>query len=95
MSPDHITILTGLDTGTSRGHILYYYQGNFYHPMSLSGGWPGKVKKAIRIFTRENREMVQADQAENIGKKIATLCEAQGIHPDILTVIPSAGAHVI
>lgn len=63
MGPDHITLLRDLSTPRSENHSLYYYQGNFYYPMTLSGADPGRVKKAIRIFTRENKELIEADRA--------------------------------
>lgn len=39
--------------------------------------------------------MVKAENAKVIGEKIKDLCKPQGIDPDILTVIPSGGAHVV
>ena len=39
--------------------------------------------------------LVREAQAKEIGEKISTLCQEKGITPDILAVIPSAGAEVI
>lgn len=38
--------------------------------------------------------MVYADRAESISEKMASLCEARGLHPDFLEIIPSAGAGI-
>lgn len=39
--------------------------------------------------------MVQKESALELGDKINALCQSQGIHPEILTVRPSAGASVV
>jgi galactokinase len=39
--------------------------------------------------------LVRAANAKAIGEKISALCAEKGITPEILTVIPSAGAEVI
>lgn len=41
---------------------LYYYQGNFFFPLSLPTDVMGKVLKSIRIFTKENKEMIARDR---------------------------------
>lgn len=41
---------------------VYYYQGNFYHPLSLFGDEPGKVRKAIRDFIKQNQKAFKADR---------------------------------
>lgn len=42
---------------------LYYFQGNFFHPLDLVGSNVGVVKGAIRTFMRDNRAMVESDRA--------------------------------
>lgn len=42
---------------------LYYFQGNFFHPLELVGGSIGKVKRAIREFKRDNQQLVESDRA--------------------------------
>lgn len=42
---------------------LYYFQGNFFHPMDLKGDNVGRVKGAIRKFMQANRAMVDRDRA--------------------------------
>lgn len=42
---------------------LYYYQGNFYHPLTLHGDTVGKVRRAIRDFKTANKALVAADRA--------------------------------
>ncbi len=39
--------------------------------------------------------MVHANDAQAIGEKTTALCQTKGIHPDILDVTPSAGAHLV
>ena len=39
--------------------------------------------------------MVHSKDAETIGNKITTLCQAQGISPAIIEVVPSAGAMIV
>jgi galactokinase len=39
--------------------------------------------------------MVKADQAKAVSGKITELCRAKGIDPEILSVTPSSGAHII
>lgn len=61
MNPNDITIIDRLDT--EKHSRLYYYQGNFYHPLDLPGKVVGLVRGAIRRFTRENKAMITADRA--------------------------------
>jgi hypothetical protein len=75
----HICHLPG---GRRRSDRLYYYQGNFFHPLELGGSQVGLVKGAIRKFERDNAEMIARDRA----------------HPDYKTILelfdmpPPAGA---
>ena len=46
-------------------HLLYYYQGNFYMPLTLHGGDLARVKKAIRIFSRENKQLIASDRGHD------------------------------
>jgi len=39
--------------------------------------------------------MVHTNDAQVIGEKISAICQTQGIHPDIVEVTPSAGAHLV
>ena len=39
--------------------------------------------------------MVRENDAKAIGEKISQICQPQNIHPDILEITPSAGAHLI
>jgi hypothetical protein len=63
---EDITILKDLRTlapGSKPNNRLYYYQGNFFLPISLHGGDYGRVKKAIRIFVKDNNELITKDRA--------------------------------
>jgi hypothetical protein len=53
--------ILNLDGQTGR---LYYYQGNFFHPLDLVGANIGIVKGAVRKFLRDNRAMVDSDRAD-------------------------------
>ena len=60
MSPDehHILKLSG-----QKGR-LYYYQGNFFHPLELVGSSVGLVKRGIREFMRDHAALVASDRAD-------------------------------
>ena len=42
---------------------LYYFQGNFFHPLELKGDNVGRVKGAVRKFLAVHRAMVDSDRA--------------------------------
>ncbi len=66
----HICMLPG---GRSSLDRLYYYQGNFFHPLSLTGSQPGIVKREMRKFYRANKAMVDADRAHPDYKNLLEL----------------------
>jgi len=39
--------------------------------------------------------MVRANDAKKTGEKITTICNAKGVHPHVLKVTPSGGAHLV
>lgn len=41
---------------------IYYYQGNFFHPINLVGNQQGLVLRAIRNFIKTNKTMVDRDR---------------------------------
>jgi len=59
---DHV-ILNDIKTLRTKGHCLYYYQGNFYYPMDVHGSDVGRIKGAIRKFEKNNAEMVTRDRS--------------------------------
>jgi len=63
MSERDITLLAVVHTIIGTKGRLYYYQGNFYMPLLLRGDQNGLVKKAIRLFKRENRALIESDRA--------------------------------
>jgi hypothetical protein len=65
-----------LNLPTGRGRRLYYFQGNFFHPMELGGAEHGLVKRAIRDFMRANRATVDADRADLGYKTLLQLFDA-------------------
>ena len=55
---------------------LYYFQGNFYWPfLGLSGSEQGRIKKAIREFSQENKLMIQKDRSSPEYKSIIELIQ--------------------
>ena len=73
MTEDQITMLRDLSTHISTGHLLYYYQGNFYYPLDLAGADRGRVKRAIRNFKRNHAAMVENDRADPNYKTIVQI----------------------
>lgn len=74
MSEDDITIMQLPTVPRSR---LYYYQGNFYHPLDLPGACVGLVKRGIREFMKANRAMVERDRAHPDYKSLVQLFDEQ------------------
>lgn len=62
---------------TAQSGYLYYYQGNFYHPLDLVGDSVGKVKRGIREFMRDNKELVETDRASPDYKTLLQLFDEQ------------------
>ena len=65
MGNEDITILTGLKTANKQGnHRLYYYQGNFFQPMSLASKDKKRTERAVRMFKIKHRDMIATDRAD-------------------------------
>lgn len=78
MSAKSKIILRDLKTSPeSGGHRLYYFQGNFYHPLVLWGNDKGRVAKAIRMFKINNRALVENDRAHPDYKTLPEIFDAQ------------------
>ena len=81
MSEQDITILPKVPCMGYNGRIavgrLYYYQGNFFWPISVSGSFQGKLKKAIRSFIREYRDIIARDRAHPDYKTITELVDLE------------------
>lgn len=56
---------------------LYYYQGNFYHPLDLIQDRVGKVKRAIREFIKNNKERIEKDRSHPDYKTLVQLFDEQ------------------
>lgn len=57
---------------------LYYFEGNFYWPfLSLDGSQVGRIKGAIRRFSRDNQEMIDRDRSAPGYKTIPELFDIQ------------------
>lgn len=73
LSTETIHILRLIDqTGT-----LYYYQGNFYHPLELKGSSPGLIKRGIRDFIKANKSLFESDRASPDYKNVVELFDEQ------------------
>jgi hypothetical protein len=55
---------------------LYYFQGNFFHPLELVGASVGKVKRGIREFMRDHHQLVARDRASPDYRTLVQLGEA-------------------
>lgn len=54
---------------------LYYFQGNFFHPLDLIGNSVGLVKRGIREFLRDHAALVKSDRAAPAYKTLTQLGE--------------------
>lgn len=43
---------------------LYYFQGNFFHPLNLTANEPGLIARGIREFSKLNKSMIAAHRAD-------------------------------
>lgn len=73
---DHTLLSSVLSMTGTRGR-LYYYQGNFFHPLELHGSQVGRVKRAIRQFARDNRQMIERDRADPAYRTLPELMDDQ------------------
>lgn len=78
MSEKRITLLKDLkSTPDGADHWLYYYQGNFFYPLSLFGRHKGRAARAIRMFKYNHRAMVDNDRAHPDYKTLVELFDEQ------------------
>lgn len=68
-----ITLLNDVVNATGTISRLYYYQGNFFHPLFLAPGQEGRVKRAIRMFGKANKELIAKDRAHPKYKNLIQL----------------------
>ena len=78
MTENDITLLTltPVMMNQPKGRV-YYYQGNFFHPLFLAGDQIGKVKRAIREFCKANAPMIKADRAHPDYKNLLEIFDEQ------------------
>jgi len=69
----HTVILSLTDQKGS----LYYFEGNFYHPIDLVGRSIGQVKRGIRDFWKANKEKIKADRALPTYKTLVQIFDEQ------------------
>ncbi len=68
----HVKTRKGMRSVTTR---LYYYQGNFFFAVSLIKKQQDRVRRAMRRFMRENKELVEADRAHPDYRPFSELLE--------------------
>ncbi len=56
---------------------LYYYQGNFFMPLTLRGDQVGPVKRAIRQFDKANPGRIDRDRTHPDYKSLTRLFDEQ------------------
>lgn len=54
---------------------LYYYQGNFFYPLSLSKMGPGILERGIRQFTKDHKAMIDRDRKDPSYRSIGELVD--------------------
>lgn len=56
---------------------VYYYQGNFYHPLEMERETASRVKNIIKLFMNKNKEMIKRDRADPNYKNLIQLFDEQ------------------
>ena len=56
---------------------LYYYQGNFYHPLEMTRETASRVKNLINLFMKQNKEMIKRDRSHPDYKAMVQLFDEQ------------------
>lgn len=77
MDSEQITLLRGLRTKSSGNHSLYYYQGNFYQPLSLVKKDKLRADRAVRLFKIDNKLMIEKDKADPDYKTLVEIFDDQ------------------
>ena len=67
---DDITLMHYIGKMGSTARRLYYYQGNFFHPLQLVGREIGETKRAMREFMKANIDRVKSDRANPENKNL-------------------------
>ena len=57
--------------------LVYYYQGNFFYPLSPKGAEVGQVKRAVREFCKTHDTLIKEDRASPAYRNLLQL-EAMG-----------------
>lgn len=54
---------------------VYYYQGNFYHPLTLQKDEPGRVLRLIREFIKQHKALVENDRKDSAYRTLEQLAQ--------------------
>lgn len=65
--PD-ITILKKVQSMGGQNGRLYYFEGNFYHPLFMRNKERKRVEKAIRLFKIKNKDLIIQDRQKRTYK---------------------------
>lgn len=63
LSTKEITLLSCVPAMTGQKGRLYYFQGNFFHPLTPHGGSVSQIKRAIREFHKTHAKLIASDRA--------------------------------
>lgn len=77
MSHNWDEVITILNLDTIPRSRLYYYQGNFYHPLDLHGRFIGQVRGAIHKFRKENKSLIEQDRKRPDYKTLVQIFDEQ------------------
>lgn len=75
LSVDDITILSFRRDIHGIVGRLYYYQGNFFYPLTLPNFCVGVLERGIREFTKANKKLIEADRKDPKYQSISQLCD--------------------
>jgi hypothetical protein len=70
------------DTGYMRTKIIgrvYYYQGNFYHPLNLQNDEYGKLYRLIRGFIKQHKQLVENDRKDKDYRTLIQLANLESM----------------
>lgn len=77
LSSTDITILPEVKAITGQKQRLYYYQGNFFGNLNLHGSENGRVKRAIREFTKANEKLIRDDRSSPDYRDLVQLAQLE------------------
>lgn len=77
MTPHEIHILDLPRAGGRKTGRLYYLQGNFFHPLNLTGNQPGLIARGIRDFHKAHPGLMERDRKDPAYRTLDQLADLQ------------------